>query len=67
MLNGGTINLEVINWAEAQQNESFRGWYKVQKRDTTPFKIKLSKNISSFDKLGYEPDKSSNSGIQKYP
>ena len=70
MLNGCTINLivinlKVINEAEAQQNETFRGWYKVQKRNTTPFKINGSKNFSSFDKLGNEPDKSSNSGIQK--
>ena len=66
-MNSCTINLEVISWAGAQQNETFKGWYEMQRKDTTPLEINGSKTISSFDKEGNQRDKLSNSGIQKCP
>ena len=58
-----TINLEVFSWAGAQQNETFKGWYEMKRRDTTPLKINGSKTSSSFDKEGSQRDKLSNIGI----
>ena len=55
-----TINLDVINWATAKQNETFRRQY-----DTTQLKINGSKTISSFDEAGNQPGKLSNNDIQK--
>ena len=39
-----TINLEVMSGVEAQQNKAFRGWYEMQREDTTPVKINGLKN-----------------------
>ena len=54
----------------AQQNETFRGWYEMQRMDTTVVKIIGFKTICQFDKVGNIKSSSCiehNSGIQKYP
>ena len=46
-----TISLEVMSRVGAQQNESFRGWYAMQRRHTIIVKINGSKTISLFHKV----------------
>ena len=41
-----------MSWVRAQQNENFRGWYKIQRKDTAPIKTNDSEKISLFDKAG---------------
>ena len=33
-----TINLEVLSEMRAQKNKTFRGWYEMQRKYTTPVK-----------------------------
>ena len=36
----------------AHRNETSRGWYEMQRRDTTPLKTNGTKMSSSFKKVG---------------
>ena len=47
-----SINHEVMSRVGAQYNETFWGWHKIQRRDTTPVKISTSKTNNWFEKVG---------------
>ena len=47
-----------MSMVRAQQNETFRGWYEIQRRASTPVKINGTKLISPFDEVGnHQPAK----------
>ena len=46
-----TINLEVMSRIEAQQNETFRGWYEMQRWHTTH--VKINGSITLFNTIGH--------------
>ena len=50
-----TSNFEVMSRVGTPQNETFRGWFETQRRDTALVKIIDSKTIKPFDKKGNQP------------
>ena len=46
------MNLGVMSGVGGQQNETCRGWYEMQRRDTTTVKINGSKTVNPIDKVG---------------
>lgn len=47
-----TINLEVMSWVGAPQDETLRGWLERQRRDIALVKISGSNAIKPLNKKG---------------